>query len=243
MWGHFKIVLNLRNPNLRSLYLEVYAAMRIKSHFCIVCFSQDDGSWQRGLYKKNHCLEGEWAGFRQTKLSDSQLRIGRGAGLSTDKVCNILPILYTITVIITDYYCCWRYTNTTFYTTTTLTLFWAVYKLSKLGEDVKYSPLTPSWPKSFLQPPGLVNLFDLLPLSVHFSWNTVNFLYDSRLREGYKVRKKKFVEFSTPGSGPPPWLVWKIHPIFFKLLASFWGTLRKTSFFPLVKVKILGKFH
>ena len=64
--------------------------MRIKSHFCIVCFFQDDRSGQRGLYKKSHRLEGEWAGFRQTNLSDSQLRIGRGAGLSTDKVDNIL---------------------------------------------------------------------------------------------------------------------------------------------------------
>ena len=51
----------------------------------IVCFSEDDGPGQGGLYKKNNPVAAEWPGFRQTKLSGSQLRIGRGAQLSSDK--------------------------------------------------------------------------------------------------------------------------------------------------------------
>ena len=51
----------------------------------IVCFPQDDGSGQRGLNQKNHPLAAEWPGFRQTKLSGSQLRSGLGAELSSDQ--------------------------------------------------------------------------------------------------------------------------------------------------------------
>ena len=53
--------------------------------YFIVCFSQDDGSGQGGLYQKNHPLAAEWPGFGQSKLPDSQLRSGLGAELSSDK--------------------------------------------------------------------------------------------------------------------------------------------------------------
>ena len=65
------------------------------------------------------------------------------------------------------------------------------------------------------------------------------------IRELYKVRKKKKV-WNFPDLGltpPPPWLVWKIQAIFFKLLASFWATLGKNVFFPLKKSKYLENFH
>ena len=52
---------------------------------CSVCFSQDDGSRQGGLYKENNPVAAEWPGFRQTKLSGSQLRVGLDAELSSDQ--------------------------------------------------------------------------------------------------------------------------------------------------------------
>ena len=47
--------------------------------------SQDDGTGQGGLYKKNYQLAAKWAGYRKAKLSGSQLRLRLAAKSSTDK--------------------------------------------------------------------------------------------------------------------------------------------------------------
>ena len=67
------------------VYLVVVVVIVVVVGCFIVCFSEDDGPGQGGLYQKNHPVAAEWPGFRQTKLSGSQLRIGRGAELSSDK--------------------------------------------------------------------------------------------------------------------------------------------------------------
>ena len=61
------------------------SSVNLAKCLCIVCFSQDDGSGQGGLYKENHPLAAEWPGFGQKKLSGSQLWVRLDAELSSDQ--------------------------------------------------------------------------------------------------------------------------------------------------------------
>ena len=65
----------------------------------IVFFSEDDGPGQGGLYQKNHPLAAEWPGFRQTKLSGSQLRSGLGAELSSDQESFTIILINSVGVL------------------------------------------------------------------------------------------------------------------------------------------------
>ena len=65
----------------------------------IVCFSEDDGPGQGGLHEKNHPVAAEWPGFRQTKLSDSQLRSGLDVELSSDQEIYFLYYFILITLV------------------------------------------------------------------------------------------------------------------------------------------------